>query len=692
MAGEALSRGGQELWRFLTPATIFLAALLLFAVEPLIAKMILPWFGGSAAVWMACLLFFQVALLMGYLYAHLLATRIPVLWQGRVHAALLVLSLIFLPIIPAAHWKPMGSDNPLPLILELLAATIGLPFLLLSSTTPLLTAWMARSAGETPPSLTRLYALSNLGSMLALLSYPVLIEPLVPTRMQALIWSGLFAAFAALGATASWKFSRAARIEPGVSVGAPEAAPSLIDRMTWLLLPMMSSALLLAVTNHILRNIAAIPLLWVLPLALYLLSFVIAFDSPRWYVRPFWYFWFALFAGSMIYVMVGLFLLSDFLAQLAYFATGFFVCAMVAHGELAALKPAPRHLSAYYLTIAAGGALGGLFIAVLAPILFRGDIDLAVILPLTVLLVIGVVFRRYPLTPASPLSSLGPALGLALALIVWMLDTGRLAQKERDDFASAVFVERNFYGALRVEDLGGIRQLQNGNVIHGREFLDPERLGEPTSYYGRDSGLGLALSEVGKDGPIKVGVIGLGAGTIAAYGRPGDSYVFYEINPAVPDIAARWFHFLGSSGADKRIVPGDARLSLERESPQNFDLLAVDAFTSDSIPVHLLTREAFAQYRRHLKPNGVLAVHVSNLYIDLGPVVARAAQADGLSVRMIASPEDDKKAVDLSDWVLVTKNPAFFSRPAFKSAAPVAIPDSVRLWTDDYSNLWRSLR
>jgi SAM-dependent methyltransferase len=324
--------------------------------------------------------------------------------------------------------------------------------------------------------------------------------------------------------------------------------------------------------------------------------------------------------------------------------------------------------------------------------LFRGDIDLPVILPLTVLLVIGVIFRRYPLTPASPLLSLGPALGLALALIAWMLDTGRLAEKERNDFASAVFVERNFYGALRVEDLGGIRQLQNGNVIHGREFLDAERLHEPTSYYGRDSGLGLALDELGKNGPVRVGVIGLGAGTIAAYGRPGDSYVFYEINPAVPDIATRWFHFLGSSGADKRIILGDARLSLERESPENFDLLAVDAFTSDSIPVHLLTREAFAQYRRHLKPNGVLAVHVSNLYIDLAPVVARAAEAEGWSARLVSSMDDDKKALDLSDWVLVTKDPAFFARPALKSAAPVAIPDSIRLWTDDYSNLWRSLR
>jgi hypothetical protein len=682
--------GGEGLWRFLTPVTIFLAALLLFAVEPLIAKMILPWFGGSAAVWMACLLFFQAALLSGYLYAHLLVTRVSASWQPRVHIALLIIGLAFLPIIPAARWKPAGGEDPLMMILGLLSTTIGLPFLLLSSTTPLLTAWAARAGGAQFP-LTRLYALSNLGSMLALVSYPILVEPLIATQSQALIWSALFTGFVLLGIAASWKLGRGRNsVLSVVSLPAPESEPraSFIDRLCWLLLPMMTSALLLSVTNHILRNIAAIPLFWVVPLALYLLSFVIAFDSPRWYVRHFWYFWFALFAGSMIYVMVGLFLLGHFLAQLAYFVAGFFVFTMVAHGELAALKPAPHQLSAYYLTIAAGGALGGFFIAVIAPLLFRGDIDLAVVLPLTVLLLIGVIFRRYPLTPDSP----WPALALAMAMVLWMLDTGRLVKKEMDDFASAVFVERNFYGALRVEDLGMIRQLQNGNVIHGREFMDADRFSEPTSYYARDSGLGLALAELGKGGPLKVGVIGLGAGTIAAYGRQGDTFVFYEINPAVPEIAGTWFHFLGFSAAEKRIVLGDARLSLEREASQNFDLLAVDAFTSDSIPVHLLTEEGFAQYWRHLKPGGVLAVHVSNLYIDLAPVVAKAAEARGRVARLVASRDDGKEAVDMSDWVLVTKNADFFTTPALKTAAPVPIPDSVRLWTDNYSNLWRSLR
>ena len=680
LAGEETGAKEARAQRFLAPAAIFLAALLLFEVEPLIAKMILPWFGGSAAVWMACLLFFQAALLAGYLYAHLLATRLSVIWQKRVHMGILIISLAWLPILPAAHWKPLGGENPLPLILGLLSTTIGLPFVILSSTTPLLTAW----SGPRHPSLTRLYALSNLGSMLALISYPVLVEPLVAIHAQALGWSLLYGGFVVLGVLATWRLAHGVEaLRAGVAE--PIAAG---DRLYWFLLPMMASALLLAVTNHILRNVAAIPLLWVVPLALYLFSFVICFESPRWYNRFLWYPWFALLAGSMIYLLVGLFLIQNFVLQLAYYAAGFFVCCMVCHGELAALKPAPRHLSRYYLTIAAGGAAGGLLIAVIAPLLFRGDLDVAIVLPATALLIIRVAFRRWPLTLDTPWR----AAILALVLIAWLLDTGHLFQKEKDDFASAVYVERNFYGALRVWDQGGVRVLQNGNVVHGREFLDTARAGEPLSYYGRHSGLGLALQELERGGPLKVGVIGLGSGTIAAYGRPGDAYVFYEINPAVPAIAGNWFHFLALSGAQKRIVLGDARQSLEREPSQQFDLLAVDAFTSDSIPIHLLTREGFAQYWRHLKPGGVLAVHVSNLYIDLAPIVALAARQDGKFARMVTDSGDDKNGVDLSDWVLVTANPGFFSRPALASAAPVAIPASLKPWTDDYSNLWRSLR
>ena len=677
--------GGEGAWRLLAPIAIFLAALLLFAIEPLIAKMILPWFGGSAAVWMACLLFFQTALLCGYLYAHLLATAVPQRWQWRIHVLLLIVSLVLLPVVPAAHWKPTGSDNPLPLILGLLAATIGLPFVLLASTTPLITVWSARShKGAGMVSLTRLYALSNLGSMIALLSYPVLIEPMLATHVQALSWSWLYAGFVCLGVTAAWRLARRASVAPAAA--RDDAPPGAIVKLFWLLLPMAASALLLAVTNHILRNIAAMPLLWVAPLALYLFSFVLVFESPRWYYRPVWYGWFAAMSGLMIYVLVGLFLISLFLPQLIFYMGGFFVCCVVCHGELAALKPSPRHLSAYYLTIAAGGALGGLMIAGVAPLLLPADFDIAIVLPATVLLVTGVIFWRW-----RPNRWWRVAL-LVLILMALVTDTGQMIRKQQEDFSSSIFLERNFYGALRVSDDGTERLLENGNVVHGRELLGAENALRPISYYGPKSGLGLAMQALQAQGAVKTGVVGLGAGSVAAYGRTGDTITFYEINPAVPNIAKNYFSFLSLTGARWNIEMGDARLTLERAPPQQYDLLAIDAFTSDSIPVHLLTREAFAQYWRHLKPSGILAVHVSNLYIDLAPVVAAAALDDHKTARMIANYGKSSDHEDYSDWILITADPTFFDIATLAEAKPEYIPVSVKPWTDDYSNLWRSLR
>ena len=687
LAGEDFgTRLGESPWRLASLATIFLAALLLFAVEPLIAKIILPWFGGSASVWMVCLLFFQAALLGGYLLAHVMANHVPAYWQRRLQAGLLVLSLAFLPILPAAHWKPVGGENPLILILGLLAATIGLPFLLLASTTPLLTQWIANGKAETGWTLTRFYALSNLGSMIALVSYPVLVEPYVTTHAQAMIWSFGYVGFVVLATAVSWWLAVPA---PPLSRPAPAGEPfAVAELLFWFLLPMMTSALLLAVTDHILRNIAAIPLLWVAPLALYLLSLVICFDSPRWYYRPVLYFWFAVMTGAMIYLLVGLFLVQGFLPQLLFYLAGFFVCCMVCHGELASLRPAPRFLSAFYLCIAAGGAAGGLFVAALAPLIFKEDLDVLMILPATALLVTWVVFRRWPREFWRPWGMLA----LGLALLLWLADTGWMAKNERDDLARAAYAERNFYGALRVRNIANVRVLQNGNVVHGRELLTPALSDEPASYYGPHSGLGRALTALEKRGPLKIGVLGLGAGTIAAYGRPGDNYVFYEINPAVSRIAQRYFGFLPMTKASWRVEEGDGRLSLERERSQGFDLLAIDAFTSDSIPVHLLTREAFGQYWRHLKPGGILAVHISNLYIDLAPVVAFAAQADGMTSRLVSDRGDDSRAEDPSDWVLISAEPGFFGDPALAGAAAVKIPPNFRVWTDDYSNLWRSLR
>ncbi len=676
-----------KLAALLAPATIFLGASLLFAVEPLIAKMILPWFGGSAAVWIACLLFFQAALLAGYLYAHIVATKLSPLWQMRVHGALLVASLLFLPIVPSAYWKPVGGENPLPLILGLLTATIGLPFVLLSATTPLVQAWLARDGNAAGGhNIYRLYALSNLGSMLALLSYPVLLEPLIATHAQAWGWSAFYLGFVALCFSLAWRTRNAASLAIDTIDGL-DVAPSTADRVLWLLLPAATSALLLATTDHILRNIAAIPLFWIVPLALYLLSFIIAFESPRWYVRPLWAVVFALFAVPMVYGLSGLFLVEHFLAMAAFYSGGLFVCCMVCHGELAVLKPSTRHLTAFYLSISAGGALGGLAVAAVAPAIFNADIDLLLVLPATVALGIIAMWRHWP----KKTDALWRWIALAFAFAILVIDARAVTRDRLQDLSTARLLTRNFYGALQVMDWGAIRVLQNGNVIHGREFRAASRAHEAVSYYAPESGLGRAIALLDARGAVKAGAIGLGAGTVAAYAREGDNYRFYELNPAVERIATQQFQYLPLCGKACDVTLGDARLSLENEASQHFDLLVLDAFTGDSIPVHLLTREAFTLYWQHLKPDGILAVHVSNKYIDLAPVVAAAARDSGHDARLFANVLDATRAVDASTWVLVAAS-STFEHNDLANGAPITVPPGVNLWTDDYSNLWRSLR
>jgi len=680
--------------RLLVPLTIFLGAFLLFGVEPLIAKMILPWFGGSAEVWIVSLLFFQTALLAGYLYAHLLTTRLGAAWQWRVHFALLAVSLLFLPIIPSEGWKPEGGEEPLPFILGTLTSTIGLPFLLLASTGPLIQAWLSRSRAQTnigTHSIYRLYALSNFGSLLALLLYPVLVEPSLPTRMQAWSWSISYAVFVLLSAGAAWSY-RNAVIQTDLSTANDQMRPSLGARVLWFLFAMAPSALLLAMTNHILRNIAAIPLLWVVPLGLYLLSFIIAFDHPRWYYRPFWYTLFIAAAGAMIFV-VGIFFGGGYVAQLAFFTGGLFVCCMVCHGELAALKPAPSYLTSFYLIIASGGAAGGLFVAAIAPTVLNQDFDLAIVLPSLALLVLLVAWRRVP--PDMPVWL---RWNILIAVIyAFTFVTGYMAIRVYRDSTGHLFTARNFYGPLRVTIRPAnaiteeIVQLRNGNIVHGREFTAPEKRCEPISYYGRQSGIGATLQEMGKDGPLKVGVIGLGAGMLGGYGRQGDIFRFYEINPLVRTVATRFFHYL-ECPAESDVVIGDARLSLEAEAPQQFDVLAVDAFTSDAIPIHLLTTEAFQLYWRHLKPDGILAVHVSNRFVDLAPIVALAAEQSGKTARLFSSLDDPYNAIDGSSWVLVASGEEVFERALLKWAQPIGGTRGLRPWTDDYSNLWQSLK
>ena len=673
--------------------TIFLSAFLLFAVQPLIAKLILPWFGGSAAVWTTCMLFFQMALLLGYTYAHATVRYLKPRQQAWLHIGLLTISLLALPILPATWWKPAGSDDPLFRILGLLGATIGMPYFLLSSTSPLLQSWLSRTNSGTVPY--RLFALSNFGSMLALLGYPFLIEPQLTSGSQAWTWSAGYAGFAIFCGWIAYR-SRNASAQTDQWSDERALAPRAGDYFIWLALAGSASALLLAITNHLSQNVASIPFLWILPLALYLLSFILCFESSRWYRRSIFLPLFAIALLALTLALTGKLGELFFRQQIALFATALFVCCMVCHGELARNKPAARFLTGFYLMTSVGGAIGGLFVAFLAPRIFNALYEFPISIFCCALAVLLVYLREQP----------GQFSARSWKQIVWLCAltaTVSLAVflflETRHVVKGAVLLVRNFYGALRVNDTPksvdqeAIRELTHGTISHGAQFLDPARRREPTTYYGPRSGIGLLLRDLSIKGPLKVAVVGLGTGTIAAYGKAGDTYRYYEINPLVIEIAQREFHYLGDSKAAIETVLGDARLSLEREPPQNFDVIAVDAFSSDAIPVHLLTKEAFAVYFRQLKPDGVLAVHVSNRYLDLPPIVNQEGTAFGKSVLMIDNESDEETDISASSWMLVTGRQGYFERASLKSFS-VKIPQrtGLRLWTDDYSNLWQIVK
>jgi len=656
--------------------TIFVSAFLLFQVQPVMARMILPWFGGSAAVWTTCMLFFQITLLLGYLYAHWTTERFPPGTQARIHAGVLAASLLLLPVIPSIAWKPAGPENPTFRILCLLAATVGLPYFMLSTSGPLVQAWYVRRRGAVP---YRLYALSNIGSMLALLSYPVLVEPHLAARAQ--VWSGAYVLFVALTLALALRRQEAARPLPGPAA-AP--APSGRTRAAWMALPACASALLLAVTNHMTQNVAAIPFLWVLPLSLYLVSFIVCFDRESWYRR--WLFIPLLTAslGAMAWSMLDFENIS-IKPLILLFSAGLFFACMVCHGELVRLKPHPRHLTSFYLMISLGGALGGLLVGLAAPCLLNGEYELPAILGASALLAAALPLRTrlpWPLKGAGAAAAVGIIVTLAAGVRATVHDT-RLRV-------------RNFYGSLRVEDSGegpdAVRRLLHGAIDHGEQYLAPGRSRQVTTYYGTHSGVGLAIRHFRLPGQ-RMGFIGLGAGTLAGYGRKGDSYRFYEINPLVERIARTEFQYLRESEAAVAVALGDARLSLEREAPQHFSLLAVDAFSGDSIPVHLLTREAFQLYFRHLEPDGILAVHISNRYLDLQPVVEQAARALGKETLTVESARDDEQDVFEATWVLVAGRPGLLAEAAFKAAGvQPESTNSVRAWTDDYSNLFQVLK
>lgn len=677
---------------YLFAVTTFLSAFLLFQVQPLIAKIIVPWFGGSAAVWTTCMLFFQSGLLAGYGYAHWSIARLTATRQATLHTLLLAASLVLLPVGPGAVWKPSGGEVPIIAILLILTATAGLPYVLLSSTSPLLQAWYARTNRQAFP--WRLFALSNFASMLALLSYPVAVEPFLPVQAQTSLWSAGYIGFAALCAATAWRSRGASWTVEAAHTPVPDSpVPGIGVRLLWVLLAATASMLMLAVTNHLTQDVASVPFLWVLPLSVYMLSFILAFDTRRWYRRR----WFLALLGpalaAMAYLQWHEANTPPIAGVIAIFALSLFAACMVCHGEIVRLRPAPRHLTRFYLMLAAGGAIGGLFVAVLAPALFRGFFELPVALGLCALLGAFVLIARPGETAPrpAPLALLIPVLLSVAAL--WAF----LGYSTRTFLGSYLTARRNFYGSLRVVERSHSpeksRVLLHGKINHGEQWVEPERRGQLTAYYCESSGIGLAMEAKQGEGPIRAGLVGLGAGTTAAYARPGDEFRFYDINPLVAALAEEYFTYLKDCRGQVKVVLADGRLALEREPDRSFDVLLVDAFSGDSIPVHLLTREALELYFERLKPDGILALHISNTYLDLEPVLARAAKALGKHGILVATNGDPARACLTSVYVLMTASPDVFTRPPFTGAGrPLQTRDAVALWTDQYSNLFRILK
>ncbi|MDM0001494.1 fused MFS/spermidine synthase [Variovorax sp. J22P240] len=666
--------------------TIFTSAFLLFLVQPLIAKQILPWFGGSAAVWSICMVFFQVVLLAGYAYSDWITRRLAARAQARLHVGLLLASLAFLPIVTNARWKPTGAEDPTLWILGLLLGTIGLPYFLLSTTGPLVQSWVARTPWGA--QVYRYFSLSNFASLASLLSYPVLIEPRSTLVQQAWGWSIAYGVFVVLCAGTTLYVARhwaagahPATRKPGVEE-MPAAKPRIADYLTWLALPALGSWLLLAITNHITQNVAAIPFLWVLPLSVYLLSFVLTFESDRWYRR-------AVFV-PLAAVMLALcaFGLQDSLGSnlrtaLPIYVVGLFALCMFLHGEMSRLRPGSAYLTRFYLMLSLGGALGGVSVGLVAPHVLPAYYELGVGLTLCALIA-AVLWRQ---------RRVGMAASLALAgACAWFL-----ALQVEGDATGARRMQRNFYGTLvtldtlRGEAKDHVRQMYHGSVKHGEQYLAPARRREPTTYYGPSSGVGLAIAAAPARSR-RIGLIGLGAGTLATYGRPGDVYRVYEINPEVFDLADSEFSFLADSPARIERVLGDARLALEREPPQAFDVLAVDAFSGDSVPIHLITSEAMDVYLRHMRPEGIVAFHVTNRFLALAPVVEKIALAKGLHVALVHD-EPSAEGLRNTDWVLVAREPGRLANGAIRLASSkIEQIAGLEPWTDDYNNLFGVLK
>jgi len=644
-------------------------------------------------------LFFQVLLTGGYAYAYWLMRRVKK--QAFIHVSLIILSislLVFLsffwrsPITPNASWKPQNVDTPILDIFKLLVVSVGLPYFLLASNSPLMQAWFSRTFPER--SYAKLYSLSNVGSLLGLLAYPVLVEPTLSLRNQGWMWSVSFVVF---GLFASWIAIRNGRSsplsQPKTAPISPSTRPSLALMSLWIALSATASLFLLSVTNQISQEVAVIPFLWILPLALYLISFILTFSGERGYNRKIYSVLFIISVILTLFVLLNATAVHVYWQILAYCLLLFSSC-MLCHGELYLLRPDADHLTSFYLMVSIGGATGGLFVSLIAPVIFNGYWEFFVGLAMMAAILITILRSNHNLVNRARFVFL--VFGLVTVMLV-LVETY---------FSGSLYSSRNFYGVIRVrEDLVGDPQrpaylMVHGITVHGLQFIGADR-DLPTTYYVKDGGAGLAILNHPCYGHgLKVGMLGVGTGTLTIYGQPGDVYRLYEINPIVTNLAegrGDYFSFVKDSRADVTMVLGDARISLERElaenGSQNFDVLVLDTFSSDSIPVHLVTKEALALYLEHLAPNGIIAAHITNLHLNLQPVFWELARYYGLSMVRV-NYEGDSNGSYASHWILLSRDPALLDMPAIQEHAVDlnGYSTDLKLWTDDYSNLFQILK
>jgi hypothetical protein len=658
-------------------------------------KFILPWFGGSPGVWTTCMLFFQLMLFAGYLYTYVLSRWFRLQMQVAIHVFLLVVSMCTLPIAPGADWKPTAGESPIPLISLLLLCKVGAPYFLLSATGPLLQSWLSASRIIDKPY--RLYSLSNLGSVLALLSFPFLFEPSFSSAEQSGLWSMLFVLYGLLCIVAGWGISRMriCQVEESREDSTIAADKSIsVTRSTWigwLICAALPTAMLLATTNQVCLDTAVVPFLWVIPLAVYLLSFILTFESDRWYSRrPC-----IQFAAISFLALYGSKLMDWKLplgCEISLYFSGLFFACMVCHGELVAKRPHPSKLTLFYMTISAGGAMAGLFVGLLAPNIFQGFYEFQLTLLCCLMLFLATYLQSNTLwtTRVPAWSKVATAIGVpACAYLLLTVSNARSNQQ--------IVAKRNFYGVLSVTEGNDarsgkkIRKLVHGRVVHGSQFMDQNVVHLPTTYYTPTSGVGRTLRTMALPN-CRVGVVGLGAGTLATYGSLGDYYRFYEINPDVIDIAQNYFTFLRDSLASTELVLGDARLQLEREASQQFDLLVLDAFSGDAIPVHLLTTEAMHIYRRHLKPDGKMAIHISNLYFDLKSIVLGLAESQQMHCCFANGQEEESPNAYESTWAILSNDEKWLSH--LSETEPMSNKTYAKpiLWTDDKNNLFEALK